>query len=104
MTDPFSTLVKMISSLLFVLGIIALMAYIGRRFLSTKFRRWGAQPLIQVVSTTYLGPKREISVIEVGQERLVIGVTPQHISFITRLERTPLSPEAQRNVRELTTA
>ena len=92
MVDPFPSLLKMISSLLLVLGIILLCAYGARRFLRSRFSHWKRESLIQVLSTTYLGSKKEISVIEVGQEYLVVGVTPNRISLLARLKRDPFQP------------
>jgi len=94
MFDPLSSLVKMLSSLLIVLALILLFAYLVKRFLGSRPGRWRSEPMIQLLSTTYLGPKRQISVIEVGQEYLVVGVTPNQISLITRLEHSPFPPEA----------
>jgi len=91
MPDPFSSLVKMTSSLLIVLGLILFVAFVAKRILRSGFSRWRTAPLIQVLSTAYLGPKREISIIEVGSEYLVVGITPNQISLITRLERSQIS-------------
>ncbi|MBI3803011.1 MAG: flagellar biosynthetic protein FliO [Nitrospirae bacterium] len=88
--DPFWNLVKVGASLLLVLGIIALTAYAVKRFLGGRLGLWRTQPLIQVLSTTYLGPKKEIAVIEVGKEYLVVGITATQISLLTRLEGPPL--------------
>jgi len=87
--DPFWNLVKVGASLLLVLGIMALTAYAAKRFLGSKLGLWRSQPLIQVLATTYLGPKKEIAVIEVGKEYLVVGITPTQISLLTRLEEPP---------------
>lgn len=101
MTDPFDSIVKMSSSLLLVLGLILFVAYIAKRFLNSRFSRWRSAPLIQVLSTVYLGPKREISVIEVGEEYLVIGITPTQISLITRLEGPPMASKSHKALEEL---
>ncbi len=97
--DPFWNLVKVGASLLLVLGIMALTAYAAKRFLGSRLGRWRAQPLIQVLSTAYLGPKKEIAVIEVGKEYLVVGITPTQISLLTRLEGPPL-PSSRIETRE----
>ncbi len=101
MFDPLSSLVKMLSSLLIVLGLILLLAYLVRRFLGSRPGRWRSEPMIRQLSTTYLGSKRQISVIAVGQEYLVVGVTPHQISLITRLEHSPLPPETVAETEEV---
>lgn len=104
MVDPLSSLVKMFSSLLVVLGLIVFIAYTGKRFLRSRFSRWQTMPLIHVVSTTYLGPKREVSVLEIGQEYFVVGVTPNQISLITRLEKSPIPSDTHEKIEEFATA
>lgn len=101
MFDPLSSLVKMISSLLIVLALILLVAYLVRRFLNSRLSRWRSAPMIQLLSTTYLGAKRQISVIEVGQEYLVVGVTPNQISLITKLEHAPIPSESTAETGEI---
>ncbi len=101
MTDPYSSLIKMLSSLLIVLALIVFVAYIAKRFLRSGLSRWRAAPLIQVLSTAYLGPKREISIIEVGKEFLVVGITPNQISLITRLDRSQLSSDLQEQSKDI---
>ncbi len=97
--DPFWNLVKVGASLLLVLGIMALTAYAAKRFLGSRLGLWRAQPLIHVLATTYLGPKKEIAVIEVGKEYLVVGITATQISLLTRLEGPPL-PSQRTETRE----
>jgi len=104
MVDPFTSLIKMISSLLLVLGLILALAYGTRRFLRSRFSRWQTAPLVQVLSTAYLGPKKEISIIEVGQQYLVVGVTPHQISLLTRLDHSPIPQEMSEKPKEFETA
>ena len=91
MDDPFSSLVKMFSSLLLVLGIILTLAFVVKRFMGSRLGPWRNASLVKVLSTTYLGPKKEIAIVEVGQQYLVLGITPTQISLLTRLEQAPFS-------------
>ncbi len=87
--DLVPSLFKMASALLLVLGIIVLAAYGAKRFFGPQLGRFRSQSLIQVLATSYLGAKREIAVVEVGEEYFVIGVTPNNISMLTRLKNMP---------------
>ena len=87
--DPASSLLKMASALLLVLGLIGLAAYGARRFRS-RLGRWRDEPLVHVLSTVYLSPKSAVSLIEVRGAHLVVGVTPQQISLLTRLDAAPV--------------
>ncbi len=101
MDDPFASLVKMISSLLLVLALILAIAFAVRRFLRSRFSRWKTAPLVQVLSTAYLGPKKEVSIISVGEQYLVLGVTPNHISLLTRLEHAPFETNLTEEVKDM---
>ena len=41
--------------------------------------------MIQVVSTNYLAPKKNISLVEVAGEILVLGISEQNISLLTSI-------------------
>ena len=91
--DFMPSLIKVISSLLFVLGMMVVIAYIARRFMSSRMGPWQSGRRIRVLGTSYLGLKKEIALIQVGEEYLVLGVTPNHISLLTRLDHLPTLPE-----------
>jgi len=87
--DIMPSLFKMASALLLVLGIIVLAAYGAKRFFGPQLGRFRSQTLIQVLATSYLGGKREIAVVEVGDEYFVVGITANNISMLTRLKNIP---------------
>ena len=41
--------------------------------------------IIKVISSLYLSPKERVEVIEISGERIVVGITPGNINFLTRL-------------------
>ncbi len=103
MDDPFASLVKMLSSLLLVLALILGIAFGVKRFLRSRFSQWKTAPLVQVLSTAYLGPKKEISIISVGEQYLVVGITPNQISLLTRLEHAPFETNLTEEMKDLKT-
>lgn len=89
MTDSYLyLLVKSILTLLFVLGLMGAALYALRLYM----RKSGSSPAkgtkapVKVITTAFLGPKRNIAVVEVAGEVLVLGLTPQTISFLTKVE------------------
>lgn len=82
----------MVSSLLLVLGLMALAFYGTRRF-GPRLGPWRPGGPIRVLSRSYLGVKKELALIEVGGEYLLIGITPASISLLTRFDRPPFPPE-----------
>lgn len=84
----------MVSSLLLVLGMIALIVYGARRFLGLRMGAWRPGGPIRVLSRSYLGVKKEVALIEVGGEYLLLGITPDSISLLTRFDKPPFPLEA----------
>lgn len=91
--EPFMSLLRMGSSLLLVLGLIGLSAYLGKRYFNGSFGPWRAAPFARILARSYLGAKKEIALVEVGGEYLVLGITPQQISLIVRLKESPLTED-----------
>ncbi len=79
-----STGLKTMAMLFLVLGLLVLVLYVMKRFL---FLRRGVEGnlFIKVVSSLHLSPKERIEVIEISGEKIVLGITPGNISFLTKL-------------------
>lgn len=100
MTDSYLyLLVKSILTLLFVLGLMGAALYALRLYM----RKSGAASVkgvakapVRVITTAYLGPKRNIAVVEVAGEVLVLGLTPQSITFLTKVEDAGAKEELQK--------
>ena len=71
------------------IGIMLLVAYGARRFLSRKGALPGKDAMIRILATRYLGSKNSLTVVDVDGERFVIGLSPQGISFLTALCNVP---------------
>jgi len=80
-----STIFKAIGALLLILGLMLLMAKLFRK-LGTGIGAIGQGAMINVLETRMLGPKKQVSIIEVGGEVLVVGATEQQINLISRLD------------------
>lgn len=98
MTDSYLyLLIKAIVTLVFILGLMGVALLVLRRFMGGApkgGRRNGGNP-VKVVSTTFLGQKRNLAVVDVAGDLIVVGMTPQSVSYITRVE----NPEAVEEIR-----
>ena len=76
---------RTVAMLSIVLGLVVLVLYLMRRFL---FINRGAKGdlLIKILSSLHLSPKERIEVIEISGERIVLGITPGNITFLTKLD------------------
>ena len=50
-----------------------------------KNTAFGGGNLVQVLSTSFLAPKKNIALVEVAGEILVLGVSDQNISLLTSI-------------------
>ncbi|MFH0810802.1 MAG: flagellar biosynthetic protein FliO [Pseudomonadota bacterium] len=91
---------KMLAALAICLGLLIGGAHLLRRFKLVDAVRGDAA--IKILSSRSLGPKRCISLVEVGGELLVIGVADGGVSLLTKLSpQTPRSSHGPRLVRGL---
>ena len=65
--------------LLVVLGAIAGLAYVSKRF---NFNMPGASANMKLVNAMSVGPKEKVMLLEVEGEKLLIGVTGQQITLL----------------------
>ena len=99
MTDSYLyLLVKSILTLLFVLGLMAAALYALRLYMgkSSSAPVKGAKAAVKVITTAFLGPKRNIAIVEVAGEVLVLGLTPQSITFLTKVEDAAAKEELRK--------
>lgn len=87
-----STGLKTVAMLSIVLGLLILVLYFMKRFL---FFTRGARGdlLIRILSSLHLSSKERIEVIEISGEKIVVGITPGNISFLTKLNDVPREPD-----------
>lgn len=77
-----STLANMLGGLIFVLILIFVLAYIVRRFNLVP----ASSNVLKVVAATSLGQREKVVLVEVDGQQYLLGVTPQQVSLIDKLE------------------
>jgi flagellar biogenesis protein FliO len=83
--DWTETILKLVFSLLFVLFLIYLIAYIYNRFFSGKFSSMQGNIRIRQVSSYHVAPKQKIVVFDMNGRLFACGVTPTSINLIAEL-------------------
>jgi flagellar protein FliO/FliZ len=71
-----------------VLALLALFAWALRRG-SLKLSRLAPRGTIVVETATSLGERRQLAIVTVEGRRVLIGMTPTTIAFLTELAATP---------------
>ena len=79
-----NTGVKTAAMLFIVLGLAVLVLYLMKKFLFLR-RETKGDLAIKVLSSLHLSSKERIEVIEISGERIVLGIAPGNISYITKL-------------------
>jgi flagellar protein FliO/FliZ len=83
--DFFSTAVRTFSTLCILLAVILVGSYLIRRFWPKSAGFMSGDQWVRVIATSYLAPKKTISVVEVAGEILVLGLTENQISMLARV-------------------
>ena len=83
--DLLSTVLKMITALVIVLGGLFIVFYFLRRILKREVGG-SSEKLIRVLASSYIGAKKNISLIEVPGSILVLGVTSDNICLLAKIE------------------
>lgn len=75
---------RMVISLIVVIGILIMLAVVFKKFGLTRLQ---SNLPFKIIGAMNVGTNQRIMVIEVGEEWVVLGVTPQQISKITSMPR-----------------
>lgn len=82
----FPALLRMISALALVLGIMLGLAFLFRRFFQQTGMPMSDGTAIRILFVKYLGPKSSIMIVDILGKIVVIGVSHQHMSYITTID------------------
>lgn len=85
--DLFSSFVKMFAVVGILLSILIAGLYAFKKIAQKKNGIKGDGSNIRIITRTYLGPKKSIALIDIGGERIVVGITSNHISPLAKLGR-----------------
>lgn len=80
-----STALRMLTALGIVLGGLLVCLYFIKRFLK-KDVGGSKDQLIKVIASQYIGIKKNISLVEIPGSILVVGVSNDNISLLTKIE------------------
>ncbi len=84
--DMSSAIIKTVTALAIVLAAVLLISYIAKKVLKKNDMVFGKDKLIRVLGTSYIGVKKAITLLDVAGEVLVIAVTNNNITMLTKLE------------------
>ncbi len=83
--DFYSTAVRTFSILFIILAVILVGSYLVKRFWPKGSGLMGSNQWIRVIASSYIAPKKTISLVEVAGEMLVLGLTDSQITMLTKV-------------------
>lgn len=78
----------MVTSLVVILGCIIVLFFLLKRFRFNPLTN-GKIPVMRVIGTLNIAPKRAITLVEINGEWLLVGVGTENVTLISKLERPP---------------
>ena len=88
-----SAALRMIVGLAIVLALLGATAWVSRRFRVGGGLRGG---LIEVISGLSLGTRERVVLLRVGDDQVLVGVSPSGMRTLHVLSRTPADPQTQK--------
>ena len=95
MANPMATLLitaKVVGAFILVAGLMALVFKIMQR--AGVGTAAGRGSLISVLETRAIAPKKYISVVQIGDQQLAVGITENAVSLLCQLEKPVTVPPA----------
>lgn len=83
--DLYTTAIKTFSTLAIMLAVILIGFYLVKRFWPRGAGFMNTHQWVKVITATSIAPKKMISLVEVGDEILVLGLTDSHMSLLTKV-------------------
>lgn len=97
--DLYPSMIRMISALAIVLGLLLLAGIVFRRLFASSAPFGNRVRLIRMISTFPIGQKKFIALVDVAGEVFAIGVAGQQISMLCKIE----SEEALERIQSIQT-
>lgn len=99
-TDIWIAFLETFSMLFLVLALLILVFYLIRKFSAAKGIK-GSRDFIKILSVHHMSPKEKLVLVEVLNEVLLVGVTPNQISKISSY---PADKELSQKIKQSTSS
>ena len=83
--SAYGSIFKMIAALVLVIACIYGALYLLGRLMGKRGGKAAAGRNLEVLESTYVGPKKSVSLLRVGDRSVLVGVTDTGISMLTEL-------------------
>ena len=77
---------RLLGNMMVVLGLIVLLAWLARKYLPGRLKGLAQGQHVRLIQNLPLGPKRAVSLVAIGDRRLLLGVTDHQVTLIKDLD------------------
>ena len=85
MIDLWESLFRTVSALIIVLVLMGIVAVTVRRVMGQRLGIAGGRPLVRVLASSYIAPRKTIALVSVAGEYLIIGTTATDLVSLGRI-------------------
>ena len=85
MIDLWESLFRTLSALAIVLVLMGIVAVTVRRLMGPRLGIAGGRPLVQVLASSYIAPRKTIALVSVAGEYLIVGTTATDLVPLGRI-------------------
>lgn len=79
-----------IGKIILIFGIFFILTFLAYRLLLKRGRKFNpyisSPPIINLITTQWIAPKKYISIIDIGGELFAIGISESQITLLTKIE------------------
>lgn len=86
MIDLWESLFRTASALAIVLVLMGIVAVTARRLMGRRLGIAGERPLVQVLASSYIAPRKTIALVSVAGEYLIVGTTATDLVPLGRID------------------
>ncbi len=92
----FTSSIRVVAAFLIVLSLMLITYYFVKKYLLKDGSLLGMEKQVKVISTNYLGSKKNITLVEIAGEVLVLGVTATNITMLTKIQNKEVLEKIKR--------
>jgi len=83
--DLWESLFRTVAALAIVLVLMGIVAVAARRLMGRRLGIAGERPLVRVLASGYIAPRKTIALVSVAGEYLIVGTTPTDLVPLGRI-------------------
>jgi len=80
------SLIKLVSALIVVIICIYLGIFLLKKLMGKKYSGNSRKNFLEVLETTYIAPKKSVTLLRVADKAVLIGMSESHIAVLTELD------------------